>query len=195
MELKSAVGALDSYDVPNFLAVANNSTAWHIGAGVEEFIKLLEDQERLMAAEKPKTVAQLANVVDSSLLQVHHLTKLSSHLFRALSTVLDALGALPPSVDSRPNVGSFGEMKTNMLAAVSDAVQELKPILQARATVEQLTMVNEKVEKLQEDSEKASGTLESLEISVTAETSFREDMEQQFSASVKERMRECFLCC
>ena len=200
--------SLSNWDIPQFLVDAKSSTSWDVQKGVDSFNQLLEDQKKQLIARKStrataSTLASLEDAVSKNVQHLFTLSKLTTHLFRALSTVLSSLGALPSSIGDSPNPGSFGglqDLRSLNMSALSTALQELQAVLPTRATVDALSAVDARVDNLQQEVGKSNVaveglqadvgglgvTLEGLKRDVATETTIREGSEAQLS----ERFRE-----
>ena len=136
--------ALAKYNIHDYLDDEKSATSWNVEKGSAVLHQLMKEQDKL-ASQRNQLVklAEAHGVVEKVSLttarQVITLTKVTSHLFRALSTVLATLGALPDQVDGKENLGLFGDMGAlpSQLKALSkmdtlaDVASDMRGILTA----------------------------------------------------------------
>ena len=106
--------ALATYDIHDFLVDGEQATSWNVEKGSTVLHQLLREQANL--SEQRTALRDLGDahgIVGAVALgaskQVATLTKITSHMYRALSSVLAALGTLPAEVKGGSNNGFFSE--------------------------------------------------------------------------------------
>ena len=106
--------ALATYDIHDFLVDGEQATSWNVEKGSTVLHQLLREQANL--SEQRTALRDLGDahgivgpVALAASKQVATLTKITSHLYRALSSVLAALGTLPFHLCRESNNGFFSE--------------------------------------------------------------------------------------